>query len=123
MSYAANPIREETFTIDNGETISSSIEIVMGGGQATAVRSTIVGLIIPDEFTTADLVLEGSIDVATWHPLRAVDGTAFTISSAVAEDWIVFEPWDMAGVQFIRFVSGSAQGADRLLVALMRWMS
>lgn len=102
-------LRQTEFTIANGATVSDALEL--NGG-------TLVGLQIPVAMTGATLAIQCSLDGgATWFAVKDAAGTAKTVV-ANATGFYKFPPADFDGIYWLRFVSSSAEGADRTLTAV-----
>jgi hypothetical protein len=92
-------------TIASGQTKSSSINV--GNG-------TIAKINIPAAFTGTAMTFEGSFDDTTFVPIQ--DGAGAAISKTVsASIGVKLDAADLWGYPYIKFVSGSAEGAERTI--------
>ena len=104
-------IRNFTTTILNTATDSDDTDL----GQAT-----LVGVYIPASFTGTSISFKAATTQdGTYAPIK--DGAGALVSKTVAAgDYITLDPVTFAGVQFLKVVSGSAEGADRSLILASR---
>jgi hypothetical protein len=103
---------ERVCTIANGATVGSAVNI--GGG-------SVVGVILPAAFTGTALTFQVSNDNITY---RVLNNTTVAISLTVAPSIQVGLTQDIqdafAGVGWVKCVSGTAEGAQRLVTLLVR---
>ena len=100
----------QTVTIANGTTTSNAIVIPDG--------YALISLSIPT-MTGTTIALQGSYDNTTWQPIY-MDNTAQTIT-VVASSKQSINPRATLGFTSVKLVSGSSEGADRLIkVAIVR---
>lgn len=92
-----------TVTIANGASLSS----------AAYLRDyTLVGIIMPDSWTTANLTLQAAFDVPsasspTYNNVYTTNGTEYTVTAA-ASRFIAISPLDLAQVEFLKVRSGTS---------------
>lgn len=98
-----------TVTILNGGTVSSGIDLS---------EMVLVGMQLPT-VTGVSFTFQGSHDGVTYGPVKKIDGTAYTVA-AVTSDLVVIPPADLSGIRFLKVVSGGAEGAERVIVLLVR---
>lgn len=103
-------LRTHTLTIANGATSSDSLEL-RGEG--------LVGFLMPAAFTGASVSFTGSTDGTNFNALYNADNTAFSIVVAVDRRYCL-SPQDFLGMRQVRFVSASAEGAARTIIAVTR---
>lgn len=98
-----------TVTIANGATVSGAADLA--GATVLAVRT-------PAALTGTAMTFQVSDDGVTYVPLYN-DGTLYSITVATSRgipvNKALFEPWD-----YVKAVSGSAEGADRSIVLVTR---
>lgn len=118
--------RAATLQIDNSESLSDeSIRVNVPVGPAqNGLRETLVAIIMPASWTTADLTFQASNDDTTFYNFYNAAGTEVTVE-ADASRWIGIDPVDFSGVAYMKVRSGTsgtpvAQGADRTLTFLFR---
>lgn len=103
-----NPV--VTATVLSGQTVSSSIDL---NGAALG------GLIFPAALTSTAVTFQVSTDNNTFTALYTTAGAAVSItvaaSRAVPLVWDTFAPW-----RYVQLVMGSAEGADRAIIAIGR---
>ena len=91
-------------TIANGATESS--EINLNG-------KTVCGLIMPSAFTGTTMTFKGARTVGgTFVTLKDTSGTDKSITVGTSR-YIILDPADFAGIENLKLVSGSAEGAAR----------
>lgn len=101
----------EPITIESGETISN--EVNMRG-------MTLCGLYMPAAFTGTTITFQAS-DQSNGTFVAAYDVSGSQITATVsASKYIKLDPSDFAGIQHIKLVSGSAEGADREIKLAIR---
>lgn len=96
---------------------------ITGGSTTSGVFTTqglgLVGLAMPATFTGTTMSFQGSDDGSNYLALYNVSGTALSITVA-ASRLILFSPGDLVGVQFLKLVSGSTEGSDRVIQVITR---
>jgi len=96
---------------------------ITGGGTTSGAFTTqglgVVGLIMPGTFTGTTMTFTGSDDGTNFYSLYNTSGTALSITVA-ASRLILFTPGDLVGIQFIKLVSGSTEGSDRVIQVITR---
>lgn len=98
-----------TVTIANNGTVSTAGD--MNGAVLAAV-------IIPAEFTGSAITFQASVDGETFYDVVA-SGSAYSVS-VTAGDYHAVEHANFLGANYIKVVSGSAEGAERT-VTLVGW--
>lgn len=99
-----------TVTIANGQTVSNSVDLGEGA---------LVGIQMPAAFTGVALTLQASHNDSTYVQVTSKDGTAYTITVA-ASKYITLPPADLAGLRYVKLVSGAAEGGARDIVVMAR---
>lgn len=100
----------EDVTIESSGTKSTSVDLR---------GMTLCGFYLPASFTGTAITFEASADNSTYLPVQDGDGAA--ISKTVAQgQYIKLDPADFAGIQFIKLVSGSTEGAERTITLAIR---
>jgi hypothetical protein len=101
----------KNITIASGQTKSAAIDLG---------DNTLVGLIIPAAFTGIAVTFEASDDIAgTYYAVKGSDGTSISYTVA-AGTYVMIQPAVLAGVRNIKVVSGSSEGADRVIKGICR---
>lgn len=104
-----NAIRQNV-TIANGGTTSSVAE---------QDRATLVGLVTPAALTGVAITFSVSADGATYNTLYKDDGNAYSVTVA-ASRYIALDYAKFIGVRHIKLISGSAEGAERVIATVWR---
>jgi hypothetical protein len=112
----ANGLQIFTVVIPDGATGLSNVVALFGRG--------IVGIMMPADWTAADLTLQGSHDDVTYHNVYDASDNEVTIQAA-EDRFIVVDPSTYAGLAYVKFRSGTAavpvdQNADRTLRVMVR---
>lgn len=100
-----------TATIANGQTESSTVQLG---------SFRLAGVFIPAAFTGVALTFRGSYDGTNFFPVHTAAGAALSVTVAAGR-YVILNPDDFLGLRYIRFVSGSAEGALRTLQAAGAW--
>lgn len=95
-----------TFTIASGQTVSNAIDVR---------EKILVGLQFPT-MTGVALTFQASSDGVTYVAVLNPN-TPYTIAS---DRYLVVPSADLAGVRYIKIVSGSAEGATRTITGIIR---
>lgn len=104
-----------TATIASGGTTSGAIEVPNGQP---------VGLFLPSALTgTAMTFTAASSENGSFIAVQAVDGASVYSVTVAASKYVPLDPRVFAGLQYIKLVSGSAEGADRSIVVALREVS
>jgi hypothetical protein len=100
-------------TITVATNATTSAEVDLGGTE-------IVGIQMPAAFTgTAITFLVSTVSGGTYQPL--VDGTGSSVSKTVAASkYVGIDPTLFHGIRFVKIVSGSSEGADRVFTIISR---
>lgn len=101
-------------TIASGASLSAAVHLAAG---------MLLGVILPAVWTAANLTLQASADGVTYADVYDKAGNEVTITAA-ASRCITLDPWDFAGVRYLKIRSGTAsvpvnQAADRSLTLLV----
>lgn len=103
--------RSATITILSGATASNAIDL----GELA-----IVGIQLPAALTSTALTFTASDTLAgTYNAVTKVDGTAYSIVVAAAK-YVVIPPADLCGIHYLKVIAGSAEGADRDIILMLR---
>jgi hypothetical protein len=98
-----------TVTILNGATVSNGIDLG---------TMRLVGFLLP-VMTGVAITFQASLDNVTYTIVKKLDGSSYSITTA-SSTYVVIPPDDLAGVRWIKFVSGAAEGADRIITPIVR---
>lgn len=111
-----NGVVWKTVQIDSAGTVSDSLDI-------RGDNLKLVGVWIDStSWTSANLTIDSkNAKTSTWANLQDEDGTDYTITiGAMTEPIHVFlKPADLAGVEFLRFVSSAAQNGDAITIYVL----
>jgi len=101
-------------TIASGQTTSESLDL-----QKSA--DCVLGIVTPAALTSTAITFEASFDGGTtWVPVQQVDGGgAFSLTVSTSQ-FIPIDPRVFAGVELLRIVGGSSEGADREIGVVLR---
>lgn len=101
--------RAATCTIASGQTVSNAIDLG---------EMVVVGIQTPSALTGTAFTFQASYDNVTFCAVTTTSA-AYSITVA-ASKYVVVPPADLAGVRYLKVVSGSSEGADRDVVLLLR---
>jgi hypothetical protein len=99
-----------TVTIANGQTTSDALDCING---------TVVGILTPAALTGTAFTFSVSADGVTYNTLYSDAGTAVSVTVA-ASRYIYLDPTVFAGVRYVKVISGSAEGAQRIITLVLR---
>ncbi len=100
----------QTVTVASGQTTSDAINLNGFG---------MVALITPAALTSTAMTFTGSQDGVNFFAMYNVAGTQLAITLA-ASRVIEFSPGDFVGINFIKLITGTAEGSDRLIQVVSR---
>lgn len=89
-------------------------------GGAHIDGATLVGVLIPGDWTAADLAVQVSFDGDTWYPTRDAAGTALELTGLVAGSYVVLPAGALNGIEHVRLVSSVAQVSPAVLTIALR---
>jgi hypothetical protein len=99
-----------------------TFDIALNGTVSTAVdleNNTLVGLELPAAFTGIAITFQGSNNNGTFKDVKKEDGTSYTL--VVAQNtYVLIPPSALAGLRYVKIVSGSAEGAARSVKPIIR---
>lgn len=99
-----------TQTISSGQTSSDAVTLNGFG---------MVGMIMPAALTSTTMTFTGSQDGVTYTALYNTSGSVLTATVA-ASRLILFVPGDFVGINYLKLVGGTAEGADRSIQVISR---
>ncbi len=99
-----------TVTIADSATVSNAIDL---GEMA------IVGLQTPASMTGTAITFQASADNSTFVAVKKVDGTTYSMVTA-SSLYYVIPPADLAGIRYLKVVSGSAETGAKIITLLLR---
>jgi hypothetical protein len=117
---------EALTTIANGQTVSAAVDC--------RDDYNVVGIVIPTGFTGGTITFQGATDSGnsqfisddqldisklTFNPVVDTTGAAISFTVTTKPSHITISPLTLAGVRWIKIVSGSAEAAARQLVVVM----
>ena len=107
---AKQTVNHRTVAISSGNTESDEIDLL---GQ------TICGISFPSALTSTAMTFSVSNGGGTFNAMA--DGAGTDVSKTIAASkYIVLNPSDFAGVDKLKLVAGSAEGADRSIIVHLR---
>lgn len=97
--------------------------VIAASGTKTAAVDlrgmTLVGFYLPATFTGTAVTFEASADNSTFISVR--DGAGNALSKTVAQNqFIPLDPALFLGIQYLKLVSGSTEGAERTIKLALR---
>lgn len=104
----------KTATIANGASLSGAIDLD---------GSTVVGIVMPAAWTTANLTLQMSHDDSTFNNVYDELGSEKTITASTSR-YILLNPSDYLGADGLKIRSGTSgtpvnQGGDRSIIVVL----
>lgn len=112
----------KNYTQDMIENTDLSIIVATSATISTALDlrgKVLVGLIMPAALTSTAITFTGSQDGITFFSMTNTSGTALSVTIAASKH-VCIVPADFASVRYLKFVTGSSEGADRTITAVMR---
>lgn len=101
----------------NSVTIASS---GTASAEADLGGTTLVGVMLPATMTGTTLTFTAALTSGgTFNPVTGSNGSALSYTIAGAK-YLAIDPALFHGIQFIKAVSGSAEGADRAITLLSK---
>lgn len=97
-------------TISNGQTVSNAVDLK---GQV------IVQIIMPSAFTGTAITFQSSHNDGTYQALYNSSNTQLSITIGTSRTYNI-NPSDFAGCRYFKVVSGSAEGAARVIGIVTR---
>lgn len=102
------------FEVASGQQISTNVVALQ--------RGAVVAFQMPAALTsTAMTLLACDTPDGTFLDVYTRDATPYSITVA-ASRYIVIPPADLAGIGYLKIKMGSAEGADRTIKCLVRWV-
>lgn len=120
--------RSKGVTIANGASLSDVAVLNFPvGTEASGVRETLVGIIMPAVWSAASLTFQASNDNSTFADLYNAAGAEITVTASTSR-WIALDPADFVGIAYLKVRSGTAgaavnQGGDRVITLVFRPVS
>ena len=99
---------QETMTFDSGSVTSSTIDL---GG------TYLSGCIMPAAISGTVYTVQGGIAEATLGGVYNNSGTALTVSTS-ASRFVTFDPKDVRGFRYMRFISDTTESASRSITII-----
>lgn len=107
-------------TIANTGTVGSAIQV---GTNSVSNKPQdgfgVCAIYIPTSFEGTTLTFQGSFDGSTYAAIKKADGTDLSYTVA-ANTFVTIPANDLAGFPYIKPVSGTAVGADRVVQFVVR---
>lgn len=110
MAIVSKDLNSLTATIASGQTVGAAVDLL---------GMYLVAFVTPAALTGATFTFQASADNATFAPLYAANGSAYSIPVGTSR-YIQVPPPDFAGIRYLKFVSNLSEGADRSLTLLVR---
>lgn len=115
--------------INHFQPVITSVDTLIASGTSLSAAidlrgTTMVGVIMPASWTTANLSFQASVDGQNYYDIYDMSGTEESVA-ADASRFIAINPSELAGVRYIKLRSGTTgtpvnQGADRTLSLVVR---
>ena len=100
----------QTFDIANSDTVSTAVDLE---------NNTLVGLELPALFTGTTITFQASNNNGTFKDVKKEDGTSYFL--VVAQNtYVVIPPSALAGLRYVKIVSGSSESPARSVKAIVR---
>lgn len=97
--------------IANGGTVSAALQLQ---------GLVLCGIQLPAAFTGTTLTFQASVDGTTFQPVKSTaSGTALSYTVAQGT-YVAIDPKDFQGINYLKVVSGTAEGAARTLNLAVR---
>lgn len=111
-TYFGGQIGFQTYVATIASSAQTSDSIALNG-------FGMVGLILPSALTSTTMTFTGSQDDSTYTALYNTSGSQLSITVA-ASRLILFTPGDFVGINYIKLVSGTAEGGSRSISVISR---
>lgn len=102
---------------------AKQVTLASGGTKTPAIDLqgfTLCGVLFPATFTGTALTFEMSVDGTTFFPVVATtSGTALSYTVAQGK-YSALDPTPFQGIRYLKLVSGSTEGADRVLTLAVK---
>jgi hypothetical protein len=79
----------------------------------------LVALVMPATITSTVITFSGSTDGTTYNTITNTSGVALSCTVSASRH-VCIVPIDFASIRFLKLVMGSAELADRTIIAVMR---
>lgn len=99
-----------TVTIANGDTESNAIDL----GELA-----IVGMQTPASMTGTAITFKASADNSTFVVVKKIDGSTYSMVTASSQYYVI-PPADLAGIRYLKVVSGSAETGAKIISLMVR---
>lgn len=108
----------------SGKVGFQTADITVASGTQTSGVITLngfgmVGLILPAALTSTVMTFQGSQDNTTFNALYNTSGTLLSIVIAPSRI-VLFVPGDFVGLNYLKLILGTAEGADRIIKVVSR---
>jgi len=103
-------VKQVNATIAASGTASSAIE--------TGANNCFVGFYTPAALTGTSFTFQASPDNSTFYNVLD-EGTSYSVTVA-ASRYVAVKPAVFVGARYLKIVSGSAEGAERVVIACLR---
>lgn len=110
-------IYTKNVTIANAASASDSAQLCDTYNQAV---DSLVGVITPAGFTTADITFQFSLDNSTFITAKNAAGSSITLSSVAASEWRAVDPTDFLGAKYIKLATSVAQTGGDIITLVIR---
>lgn len=107
-----------------GSVVYNNVAIANAAQESSAIQTnglSLCGILMPAAFTGTALTFEACDTVGgTYLPVYAAAGASVLSYTVAASRYIVIDPRDFQGVQFLKIKSGSAEGGARTLICSLK---
>lgn len=103
----------------------ATVDIASGGtvsGAKNTAGTVLVGIHLPAAFTGTALTFQTATGPsATYHVMKASSGSSLSYTVGQGT-YVIIDPKDFNGAQYLKVVSGTAEGAARTLTLMLKGM-
>jgi hypothetical protein len=107
-----------------GNLVQKTVVLASGGTKTPEIDLggfSLVGIFFPATFTGTALTFEAaSATAGTFRAVKSGAGGSALSYTVAQATYAAIDPKDFAGIQFLKLVSGSTEGADRSLILVLK---
>ncbi len=99
------------------------VTLLSGGTKTPAINLngfTLCGIFLPATFTGTTLTFEASIDGVTFVAVKSTTSGSALSYTVAQNTFAAIDPKDFQGIRYLKIVSGSTEGADRVLTLAVK---
>lgn len=108
----------------SGQMIQKTATIASGGTDSGALDLAgfnLCGIFLPATFTGTALTFKAAATIGGTYQVVKSTTSGSSLSYTVAQNtYVALDPKDFQGIQFLKIVSGSTEGADRTLTLSLK---